>query len=150
MTARRTALTIVAAFVVSQVLAVTVHGFLLAGDYGPYYGRLLRDQPGWPMLLLPVAHLSFICGLVWVYTRAGFGGSRLARGMKLGALGFFMGHVPLWLLWFAEQPWPGELVAKQLALELASSLVIGVAIAGVAPAAEAARSLPSAPARASV
>ena len=139
MSARRTALTIAAAFVVSQVLAVAVHGFLLADDYGPFYGRLLRDQPGWPMLLLPVAHLSFICGLVWVYSRVAFEGSRLVRGVKLGALGFVMGQAPLWLLWFAEQPWPAGLVAKQLVLELASSLVIGAAIAAVARMAAPAR-----------
>jgi hypothetical protein len=33
------------------------------------------------------------------------------------------------LLWYAEQPWPGGLVVKQLGLELVSSLIIGVAIA---------------------
>ena len=42
-----------------------------------------------------------------------------------------MGQLPVWLLWYAEQPWPGGLVLKQLGLELASSLAIGVTIAVV-------------------
>jgi hypothetical protein len=43
-----------------------------------------------------------------------------------------MGQVPLWLLWYAEQPWPGSLVVKQLVLELLSSLIVGFTIAVVA------------------
>ena len=141
MTARRTALTVFAAFFVGEVLAVAVHGFVLASDYAPYYGRMLRSgsDAGWPFLLLPVAHLSFAGALVWIYSRAGFEGSRIVRGLKLGVLGFFVGQAPLWLLWFAEQPWPVALVAKQLVLELASSLIIGATIAAVAPATDAVR-----------
>ena len=40
-----------------------------------------------------------------------------------------MGQVRVWLLWYAEQPWPGSLLVKQLGLELLSSLVIGLTIA---------------------
>jgi hypothetical protein len=43
MTTRRIVLSTLAAFVVSQVLAGFVHGFILAADYGPYEGTLLRS-----------------------------------------------------------------------------------------------------------
>ena len=56
-------------------------------------------------------------------------GSRVVQGIKLGFLGWVIGQVPLWLLWFAEQPWPNGLVLKQLALELVSSLLVGITIA---------------------
>ena len=134
MTTGRLAFTTFVAFIVSQVLAVAVHGFILAGDYGPYYGSLLRnmDGPAWQALFLPVAHLAFISALVWVYTRAGLEGSPAAQGLKLGFLGWLMGQAPLWLIWYAEQPWPGALLVKQLGLELVSSLIIGMTIAAVA------------------
>jgi hypothetical protein len=133
MTTGRIVLTTFVAFVVSQVLAATVHGFLLAADYGPYYGSLLRRMDGasWQAVFLPVAHLAFISALVWVYTRAGLEGSTAVQGLKLGFLGWVMGQVPLWLLWYAEQPWPGALMVKQLGLELLSSLIIGMTIAAV-------------------
>jgi hypothetical protein len=137
MTGKRMALTVLAAFVVSQIVAAGIHGFILAADYGPYYGTLLRSTSGAPpaqMLLLPVAHVCFICALVWTYARLRLAGSRLARGLKLGVLGWLIGEVPLWLLWYAEQPWPGTLVVKQLVLELAGSLLIGITIALVAGA----------------
>ena len=132
MTTRRMAGAIGAAFLVSQILAVLVHGFILGSAYGPYYGRLLRSEPGWQMLLLPVAHLSFVWALVWIAGRLGLRGSVGVQGLKLGLLGWLMGQAPLWLLWYAEQPWPGDLVVKQLVLELASSLVIGLTISAVA------------------
>jgi hypothetical protein len=124
---------IVAAFVVSQILAVLVHGFVLAADYGPYYGTLLRSQagPAPQMLLLPVAHLSFIAALVWVFSRVEFRGGVAEQGIKVGLLGWLIGQAPLWLLWYAEQPWPGTLVLKQLSLELASSIVIGLTVAAI-------------------
>jgi hypothetical protein len=132
-TTRRMAAAILVAFVVSEILAVLVHGFVLAADYGPYYGSLLRSQsgPAPQMLLLPVAHFSFIAALVWVFSRVDFAGGTLSRGLKLGIVGWLMGQAPLWLLWYAEQPWPGALVVKQLSLELASSLLIGLTIAAI-------------------
>jgi hypothetical protein len=51
--------------------------------------------------------------------------------MKLGIIGWLIGQAPLWLLWYAEQPWPGTLVVKQLLLELISSLIIGATVVAV-------------------
>jgi hypothetical protein len=130
-TNKRLAATVVAALVVSEILATLVHGFVLAPDYGPFYGKLLRSEPGAPMLLLPVAHLSFVVALVWVFGRLGLQGGVIAQGVKLGIIGWLLGQAPLWLLWYAEQPWPGTLVLKQLLLELASSLIVGVTIVAV-------------------
>jgi hypothetical protein len=134
MTKKRMAGTIAAAFVVSQVLEALIHGFVLANDYAPYYGSLLRsgDDGSGAMLVLPFAHLSMICGLVWIFARLPLAGSQVARGLKIGLLGWFVGAAPVWLLWYAEQPWPGSLVVKQLPLELLSSLAIGLTIAFVA------------------
>jgi hypothetical protein len=130
MTAKRIVLSTLAAFVVSQVLAGLVHGFVLDADYGPYYGTLLRSgDEAWQFIFLPVAHLSFIVGLMWVYTHAPIKGSATRQGMVLGFLAWLMGQVPLWLIWYAEQPWPGSLVVKQLGLELISSILIGLTIA---------------------
>jgi hypothetical protein len=131
MTKTRIFLTGLAALFVAEVLASIVHGYLLAADYAPYYGTLLRGgaDPAWPFAFLPLAHLAWVGGLVWVYLRVTFTGSLVVQGLKLGFLGWVIGQVPLWLLWFAEQPWPNELVLKQLALELVSSLLVGITIA---------------------
>lgn len=141
MSAKRLVAATVVAFLVSQILAIAVHGVILAEDYAPFYGTLLRPMPvqaEWRMLLLPLAHLCFVAALVWVYGRLRLQGSAVARGLKIGMLGWIIGQLPLWLLWYAEQPWPDSLVVKQLGLELVSSLIVGLTIAAIArPRAEA-------------
>ena len=133
MTRTRIALTTFVAFFVSQVMAVLIHGFVLAADYEPFDGTLLRSgADAWQFIFLPVAHLAFICGLVWVYTHAQLTGSRARQGLTLGVVGWITGQVPVWLLWYAEQPWPGSLVVKQLGLELVSSLLIAFTIVFIA------------------
>lgn len=135
MTYRRTIATIVAAWVMAQILAVLVHGFILGADYAPFYGTLLRSfatGPGWPAVFLPVAHLSYVCALVWLYPRIELGRSQVIRGAQLGVIGWLTGQVPLFLTWYAEQPWPSDLVVKQLTLTLLSAMIIGMTIAAVA------------------
>ena len=133
------------AFLVSQILTIAIHGFLLAADYAPFYGTLLRPmapEGSWRLLLLPFSHLCFVTILVWLYGRTRLEGGRFARGLKLGLIGFFIGQLPHLVLWYAEQPWPGLLVVKQLGLELISSLIVGLTIAAVAG-----RTNPASPAR---
>jgi hypothetical protein len=134
MTGKRMALTIIAALVVTELLATVIHGLVLASDYAPFYGSLLRggDGPAVQMLLLPVAHLCFVVGLVWIYARCPFSGSLPAQGLKIGLLGWLVGQAPLWMVWYAEQPWPGSLFAKQLVLELVASLIVGLTIVYIA------------------
>jgi len=128
--------TTLVAFLVWQVAEILVHGFILAGDYQRYEGTLLRPvqdgQPPWQMLFLPVANLAFSSALVWVYARLRLDGSPVTRGLALGVVAWMIGQVPLWLIWYAEQPWPGRLVVKQLGLELLASIVLGLAIAYMA------------------
>jgi len=83
------------------------------------------------MLFLPVAHLSFISALVWIYAHARLEGSPTLQGLKLGVVGWAIGQVPLWLRWYAEQPWPDELIVKQLGLEFLSSVLLGLTVAFV-------------------
>jgi hypothetical protein len=131
MTFKRSLAAGAAAFVVAQVLAILIHGFILGADYKPFYGTLLRPmspEGDWRMLLLPLTHLCLISALVWIYPRLSITGTKLARGLKIGLLGYIAGQLPLYLLWYAEQPWPDTLVVKQLCLELIASLLVGVTI----------------------
>jgi hypothetical protein len=134
MTNRRFAATVLAALVVVELAAVVVRGFVLDAEYEPYRGTLLRGGQGpvWQMVFLPVAHLFFVSSLVWIYSRLWLRGGVVRRGLAIGVLGWAIGQAPLWLLWYAEQPWPDSLIGKQLAFEFASSLLIGLTVAAVA------------------
>jgi hypothetical protein len=45
---------------------------------------------------------------MWVYTHVEMKGSSARQRLFLGFLAWIMGQVPLWLIWYAEQPWPGS------------------------------------------
>jgi hypothetical protein len=143
MSTARTASTVAAAFVVSQVLAVAIHGVILSADYEPFEGTLLRtaggDQTPWQMIFLPVAHLAYVSTMVWLHARLRLEGSLVSRGLTLGLVGWLMSQVPLWVIWYAQQPWPGLLLVKQLGLELIAMIVVGSVIAAVAGAGARAR-----------
>ncbi len=81
------------------------------------------------MIFLPVAHLAYTATMVWFHARLRLEGSLLTRGLTLGIVGWLMSQVPLWVIWYAQQPWPGLLVVKQLGLELVAMIVIGTVIA---------------------
>jgi hypothetical protein len=130
----RIALAGLVVFLLTQVAAVIVHGFLLASDYEPFEGTLLRANadgvPDWQFIFLPVRHLSFTIGFVWLFCVARVDrDTGIGRALKLGVMAYLMGPAPMFLLWFAQQPWPGTLTVKQLGYELVITLVLAV-IAG--------------------
>jgi hypothetical protein len=125
----RIALAGIVVFLLANIGAVLVHGFLLAADYEPYEGTLLRrgTEPAWQFIFLPVVHLSFTIGLIWLFLIARTDDARwMPRALKLGVMSYLMGAAPLFLLWYSEQPWPGTLAAKQLGYELVIAIVLAL------------------------
>jgi hypothetical protein len=125
----RVALAGLVVFVLANVGAVIVHGFVLAADYEPYEGTLLRrgTEPAWQFIFLPVVHLSFTIGLIWLFRIAREDDDRwTARALTLGVIAWLIGPAPMFLLWYAEQPWPGMLVAKQLPYEFVMAMVLAL------------------------
>jgi len=136
MNAKRFIGTVVAVFIVAQVFAIVIHGFILGPDYRPFYGTLLRPMQAsggavvasaWMVLFLPLAHLAMAIAFVALYSRwvRPASGEEIPQGLRFGVLAWLFGPVPMYLLWFAEQPWPLSLTVKQLALELVTMLVLG-------------------------
>jgi len=122
--------TVVAVFAVAQVFAIVVHGFILGPDYRPFYGSLLRpmDAAGgsqWMIAFLPLAHLAMAIAFVALFVRWVRPGPEIPQGLRFGVLAWLFGPVPMYLLWFAEQPWPLNLTIKQLVLDLFTMLVLG-------------------------
>lgn len=117
-------------FFVSQVFAIVIHGFILGADYRPFYGTLLRpmdaaDAPTWMVAFLPLSHLAMAIAFVALFTRWVRPGPEIPQGLRFGVLAWLFGPVPMYLLWFAEQPWPLSLTIKQVVLDLFTMLVLG-------------------------
>jgi hypothetical protein len=128
MTRKRIVLSALAVFLLAQVFGILIHGFILRQEYLPFYGTLLRSQeagPPWQAMFLPIVHLLMSAAIVRlaILDREG---SVTQRGVRVGVMAWMLGTAPTFLLWYAEQPWPGSLVAKQLPLELVAMLAIGL------------------------
>jgi len=133
MNTKRFALTVIMVFVISQVFAIVIHGFIPGPDYQPFEGTLLRRMQGgdagtpWMVMFLPVAHLSTAIAFVALFSRwvRPQPGEEIPQGLRFGVLAWLFGPVPMYLLWFAEQPWPFSLTLKQLGFDLFTMLVLG-------------------------
>lgn len=140
MNRKQFALTVVMVFVISQVFAIVIHGFILGPDYRPFVGTLLRPMQQsastaspWLVLFLPLAHLAMAVAFVALFDRwvRPVPGEEIPQGLRFGVLAWLFGPVPMYLLWFAEQPWPFSLTIKQLGFDLFTMLVLGTLTAMV-------------------
>jgi hypothetical protein len=126
-------ISVVVMFIATMVLGFVVHGMLLGRDYAALTPKLFRAesdaQKYFPMMLL--AHVFMAIGITWLYR-----GGRSARpwagqGVRFGLALAFYAVVPTYLIYFAVQPTPGELVAKQIVFDTICAVVLGVIAAAV-------------------
>lgn len=139
MSTKRHIVAVVAVFIAAQLFAILIHGFILAADYAPFYGRLLRPMDpnvGWPIFMLPASHLAMSIAFVTIFARTLRPGPAIPQGVRFGVLAWLLGPVPMYLLWFSEQPWPSSLLVKQLPLELVNFLVLGLIAGAIAGSSE--------------
>lgn len=122
--------------VAALLLGFVVHGWLLKDDYAPLIGTLLRTPEdseryfGW--MILADALIGF--AMTWLY-RFGFseGRSTAAQGLRFGLAVALLAIVPSHLIYYAVQPTPGLLAAKQIGFDLVRFLLLGLLIAYLQP-----------------
>ena len=126
-------ISVVVMFVLSLLDGFVIHGVLLHGDYSQL-PNLLRTEAdaqgyfGW--MLLADALIGF--GMTWVY-RKGHEPDKpfLAQGLRFGMAMAVLITMPMYLIYYAVQPWPGAVVVKQIVYSVIGMLVMGVAVAAL-------------------
>jgi hypothetical protein len=126
-------ISVVVMFVAAFALDFLVHGLLLAPDYAALTPQLFRAdadaQSHFPFMVL--AHAFMAIGITWLY-RGGRGERPWpGQGVRFGLALAFYAIVPTYLIYFAVQPLPGALVAKQLVLGTLAAIILGVVAAAV-------------------
>ena len=118
--------------IASALLGYVVHGMLLAGDYTAL-GPIMRtpDDSAHYMQWMLLADAAIGFGITWIY-RQGYTPMRsaLGQGLRCGFAVALVGTVPMFLIYYAVEPMPGMLVAKQLAFSTVQMLLLG-ALAGL-------------------
>ena len=118
-------------FVVWMAKDMVVHGMLLGTQYAalPQLFRPEADAQayfGWMIL----AHVLLAGAFVWIYER-GIAPDKtwLEQGIRYGIAVALLTAVPTYLIYFAVQPLPGALVARQIVFDAVGLLLLGIVAA---------------------
>ena len=119
------------------LLGFVIHGLLLKPDYAAL-GAIMRTDEDSAHYLFPwmlLADLAYGFGITWIY-RQGYTASRSAigQGLRCGFAIALVSTIPMFLIYYAVEPLPGMLVAKQLAFSTIQMLVLGVLASMLNPA----------------
>ena len=115
----------------SLMLGFLIHATLLQNGYArlpSLYRPESQQQLYFGYMLL--AHLLIGIGLTWIYRRGHEPGKGvLVQGARFGAAIAVVSTIPVFLIYFAVQPVPSDLVAQQIVFDSIGMIVLGVIVA---------------------
>lgn len=127
------AISVVVLFVVSMLLGFVVHGFLLGGDYARLVPGMFRTPEDghahFPYMV--AANVLMAIGYTWIYRQGRDDRPWLGQGLRFGAAVAVLATIPTYLIYFAVQPMPSDVVAKQIVLDTIAVLILGVVTAAL-------------------
>lgn len=107
-----------------------IHGTFLSQDY-QQLARLYRAQADqgayFPWMLL--AHVLMAGAFTWIYALGKEARPWLGQGARYGLAVALLAAVPGYLIYYAVQPLPGEMVAKQIVFSTVLMIVLGIILA---------------------
>ncbi len=126
-------ISVVVMFAVSLTLGFVVHGMLLHNDYAGL-PNLLRTEAdaqhyfGWMLLADALIGL----GITWVYLKGREADKPfLGQGIRFGIALAVLMTIPMYLIYYAVQPWPGAVVVKQIVYDGIGMVLRGVVVAAL-------------------
>ena len=124
---------VVALFVTSMVLGIVVHGLLLGPDYQKLVPNLFRteqdSQAHFAWML--IAHVFIAVGFTWIYRAGRNQRPWLGQGVRFGIAVAVLTTIPGYLIYYAVQPMPFDVVVKQVAFDSIAMVVMGIVAAAV-------------------
>ena len=118
--------------VMSLLIGFVVHATLLAPEYIqlPTLFRTPEDgQAHLPFMLL--AHACIGVGFTWIYRQGREAKPFVAQGIRFGIAVAVLVTLPMYLIYYAVQPMPGVLVAKQIVFDTIGMVLMGIVAAWI-------------------
>ena len=113
------------------MLGFVVHALLLHADYLRLSAifRPESEAQGYFGYML-FAHLLIGIGLTWIYRMGHEAGKGvMVQGLRFGAAIAVMSTIPMYLIYFAVQRLPSDLVAQQIVFDSLCMLLLGMLVA---------------------
>ena len=125
-------LSVVVVFVVAIILGGTIHHVLLGQEYmkiAQLYRAPGDAQQYFPFMI--AAHIVMAIGWTWVYRIGRENKPWLGQGVRFGLAIAVLCTIPTYLIYFAVQPLPSDLVAMQIVLDTIGSVILGIVVAAM-------------------
>jgi hypothetical protein len=126
-------ISVVVLFLVSMALGFVVHGVLLGPDYAKLQNifRTPQDSEGHFGAMI-AAHVFIAIGFTWIYRQGRDSGkSVLGQGVRFGLAIAVLTTIPTYLIYYAVQPMPSDVVAKQIVFDTIAMVIMGIVAAAV-------------------
>lgn len=109
------------------------HQLLLGRDYAAIE-PIMRSKPDMEahMAFALISSLIFSAAFVWIYSQGTSARPWLGQGLRFGIAVWAIAKVPQYLTSYVIEPWPGTFVAKVLAWEFITAVLLGTIIAALA------------------
>ena len=78
-----------------------------------------------------LAHVFIAIGLTWIYRQGRERKPFLGQGARFGVAVAVLVVIPMYLIYYAVQPMPGALVAKQIVFDTIAMVVMGIVAAWI-------------------
>jgi hypothetical protein len=129
---KKASLAFVVVLVLANVTGFLVHGMLLQPDYRsmPQLQRSLEEQQAhMPFMLF--GSVVYSLAFVWIFARGVEAKPWLEQGVRYGVAVWMISSIPTYLTYYTVQPWPENLVMKQIGFDLVSVVLLGVVAAAI-------------------
>jgi hypothetical protein len=126
------AMSVAALSVLSLIIGFVVNVTLLGPEYAKVASlfRTPEDQGNYFGIML-FAHVCIGAGMTWVYRMGREAKPFLAQGVRFGVAMSVLIVIPMYLIYYAVQPMPGALVAKQIVFDSIGMVIMGIVAAWI-------------------
>ena len=126
-------ISVVVMFVLSLGLGFVVHAVLLEQEYAKLQNlfRAPAEAENYFHFML-LAHLLIAVGFTWIYRQGREAGKPwFGQGVRFGVAVVVLMTIPIYLIYYAVQPLPGDLVAKQIVFDTFAVIIMGIVAAWI-------------------
>jgi magnesium-transporting ATPase (P-type) len=130
---RQFVISVVVLFALSMALGFIVHGVFLGKEYAKLVPGLFRSPESaehyFPFMI--AAHIALAFGITWIYRQGREAKPVLGQGLRFGLALALVMPVATYLIYYAVQPMPSDLVAQQIAFDAVAMVILGLAAAAL-------------------
>ena len=118
--------------VMSLMLGFVVHGWLLGPDYKSLGALFRADEQQMNLFgFMIAAHVLIGVGFTWIYRMGREAKPFLGQGVRFGLAVAVLSIIPTYLIYYAVQPIPGNIVAKQIVFDTIAMVLMGIVCAWI-------------------